>query len=161
MGLEDRLQIEWIGRRGMLWNDLLPAVSLQLPRLGSPDALVIQLGENDLPGQKEVDFNITIAADLHTLISRLPETRFFWSDMLERREWPGSTSPDQVDLVRRKITDAAGRLIEAVGGVVIQHPEITFKYSALFRSDGINLSEWGLDFWLHSVRHELLCWLKS
>ncbi|XP_015261064.1 PREDICTED: uncharacterized protein LOC107105578 [Gekko japonicus] len=161
LGLEDRLQVTWMGNRGMKWDDLLPAVSLQVSLQGSPDALVIQLGENDLLERKGVDLNIAIAADLHTLVSRLPNTRFFWSDLLERREWPAATTAEKGDLVRRNVTAAAGRLIEATGGVVIRHPDINFKQTALFRSDGINLSEWGMDIWLHSIRYGLLCWLQS
>lgn len=161
MGLEDRLWIKWLGKKDMKWNDLLPTISLKVSLLGAPDALIIQLGENDLPEQKGVDLSITMTADLHTLNARLPDTRFFWSDMLERREWPKATSPDKVDLVRRQVTAEAGRLIEATGGVVIRHPDITFKHTALFKNDGVHLSEWGQDIWLHSIRHALLCWLES
>ncbi|XP_060103720.1 uncharacterized protein LOC132577947 [Heteronotia binoei] len=161
LGLEDHIRIKWIGRRGMEWDDLLPTVSLNVSRLGSPDALIIQLGDNDLPAKKEIDLTITVAADLHTLFCRLPHTRFFWSDMLKRCKWPGATSVQTVDLARKNVTSTAGQIVRATGGYVIQHPDITFKHTALYRSDGINLSEWGLDIWLHSVRHELLCWLKS
>ncbi|XP_077160741.1 uncharacterized protein LOC143821052 [Paroedura picta] len=161
LGLEDRLQITWMGDRGMQWDDLLPKVSLQVSLQGAPAAVIIHLGESDLPDRKGIDLNITTSADLHTLISRFPNTRIFWSEMVERREWPGANSAEKVDLVRRKVSAAASRLVEAIGGSVIRHPDISYKQIALFKDDGINLSEWGLDIWLHSIRYGLLCWLQS
>lgn len=50
--------------------------------LGPPDAIVVQLGENDPPGCTRVNLVIAVGLDLQTLNSSLSEAWLFWSKLL-------------------------------------------------------------------------------
>lgn len=62
LGLGDRLQIRWAGWRGMKWA-LLMSTPWKVGLWGHPQAVVIQLGENDFPGEKGIVLSRTITGD--------------------------------------------------------------------------------------------------
>ncbi|XP_054845357.1 zinc finger protein 318-like isoform X2 [Eublepharis macularius] len=160
LGLDEAIFIKWIGVEGMLWNSLVPTVLHHATKSGPPDALVIQLGENDLGTRSGLDLSRSIMDDLGSLLGRYPGMQLFWSDLLERRTWHGAVCPNKVDLARRKVARSVARFVEASGGFVIYHPDITFKLEALFQPDGVHLSSWGQDIWLHGIRYGLWGWLQ-
>ena len=92
---------------------------------------------------------------------RFPSTTLMWSDLLQRVQWRGAMAPDRVDQARRKACKVAARAMERMGGVFIPHRDVTHRLPALYRADGVHLSTWGMDIWLHGIREALLVWAQA
>lgn len=90
-------------------------------------AVVIQEGENDLPGEKGVMLSWIIRQNLQMLHWKLPETLLFCSCLLESKVWRGVVDSVRVDLAWRQACKAVAKLMVSVGGQVIRHPEISFQ----------------------------------
>lgn len=89
LGLGNCLQISWLGQRGMRWTTLLPTIRREVRTKGHPQAVIIQLGGNDLPKKTSLVLSHDIKRNLHTIRQGLPGTQLFWSCLLERRTWRG------------------------------------------------------------------------
>lgn len=161
LGLSERLQIFWMGRRGMRWPALLPTIKNGLLHSGTPHAIIIQLGENDLLAEKGFVLSRTIISDLSALHELLPGMMLIWSGLLECKEWRGALAPDRVDFARKKVYKVVSSFVHELGGQCIMHPDISFRLSALYHRDGVHLSEWGMDLWLHRICQSLIDWLQA
>ena len=161
LGLGDNICINWSGHRGLRWPALLETAASEVYRFGTPSLLILQLGENDLPGTTGRNLLQSIVADLTTLQLRLPDTLIAWSCLLERLNWRGAAAPEKVDLARRRVCKGAARFITSYSGLVIRHPDITHRIPALYRTDGVHLSDWGTDVWLQDIRGALLQWSQA
>ena len=155
LGLDDNVHIHWSGHRGLRWPALIRTVAVAVHQIGIPSLLIVQLGENDLPRSTGRNLWQAIVGDLDSLRQHFPDTHLVWSCLLERQHWRGAVSPEKVDLARRKVCKAASRFIISVGGAVVRHPDISHKIPALYRTDGVHLSDWGMDLWLHGIREAL------
>ncbi|XP_054845443.1 uncharacterized protein LOC129336312 [Eublepharis macularius] len=161
LGLEDCLRIHWMGVRGMLWDSLLPLLVRQARRLGPPDALVIQLGENDLGKREGPDLQRAMCSDLVKLQGLFPQTALIWSDLLQRQVWRGARCPKKVDGIRQRVARALRRHVEETGGRFVAHWDISYRIAPLFSPDGVHLSSWGQDIWLQDLRDGLLGWCQQ
>ncbi|XP_077207055.1 thioredoxin domain-containing protein 6 [Paroedura picta] len=143
----------------MRWSSLLEFVARAVHRWGAPAAIIIQLGENDIPGTKGRRLINMMTEDLLVLHQRLPRTVVFWSELLSRRSWRSEKGPAVINRAKTKVNRAVYRVIVNFGGRVIWHPDIDSQIEALYRHDGVHLSDWGMDLWLHDVRWALFVWL--
>ncbi|KAJ7300342.1 hypothetical protein JRQ81_000022 [Phrynocephalus forsythii] len=110
------MRTEWLGTRGMLWDHLLPVVWKHAKHHGHPDALLIQLGKNDLTERKGIDLILGMKATLEFLHESFPDMTIMWSDLLQRRSWRGAASQRGVEKARRKVTSTIGNLVRQWGG---------------------------------------------
>ncbi|XP_077158249.1 uncharacterized protein LOC143819938 isoform X2 [Paroedura picta] len=160
LGLEDA-QCWWIGHRGMKWRALLSAISTAVHRWGSPSIVAIQLGENDLPETPGCRLIHSISDDLLVLRHRLPKSVLLWSELLSRQVWRGASKASVVNRTKAKVNRSVAKVMQGLGGRVIRHPDIDWHLAALYRPDGVHLSDWGHDVWLHSIRWALLYVLRD
>lgn len=158
--LPNNVKLSWITRRGMRWEEFLPAVSNRIAVEGPPDALVIQLGENDLAYRKGVDLMWNIVNDLEELRASYSNITIIWSSLLERRYWRDAANPVAVNRARRILERSVARRVAAMGGRVIEHPCIQFSKEALYRGDGVHLSDAGNDIWLADICQGIRDWLQ-
>ncbi|XP_033024283.1 immunoglobulin superfamily member 1-like [Lacerta agilis] len=162
LGLPPSVKISWITRRGMRWDEFLPAVKSRAASQGPPDAMVIQLSENDLAYRKGVDLQWNIFEDFNEIVASFPSMTLFWSTLLERRTWRDCVCPIAVNRARKLLDKAVARRVVALGGQVIPHPAIKFSEAALYRNDGVHLSDEGNDAWLADIVLAIRvqrCWL--
>lgn len=75
--------------------------------------------------------------------------------------WRGAVDPARVDLARRRACKAVDKFVLAEDGRVIKHPDILYCHKSLYRQDGVHMSEWGMDLWLHGIRHALWEWVQA
>ncbi|XP_077789743.1 uncharacterized protein LOC144328787 [Podarcis muralis] len=159
LGLPSHVRVSWLSRRGMRWSEFLPRIRRQLLLEGPPEAIVVQLGENDLVATDCLSLRAAILADLETLRAMVPTAKIFWSKLLQRRVWLGSRCPVATERARKRINAAVSKRIVELGGEVIFHHEISYPAAALFRADGVHLSASGNEVWLGAVVAKLRSWL--
>ncbi|XP_077775832.1 uncharacterized protein LOC144325689 [Podarcis muralis] len=159
LGLPSHVRVSWLSRRGMRWSEFLPRIRRQLLLEGPPEAIVVQLGENDLVAMDCLSLRAAILADLEALRAMVPTAKLFWSKLLQRRVWLGSRCPAATERARKRINAAVSKRIVELGGEVIFHQEISYPAAALFRADGVHLSASGNEVWLGAVVAKLRSWL--
>ncbi|KAJ7331886.1 hypothetical protein JRQ81_014066 [Phrynocephalus forsythii] len=159
LGMEEHVCITWFGNRGMHWGDLLPGLWTLFRQHGEPHGLVIQLGENDITSSRGIDLKKEMEASLLVLHSTYPDVMLFWSQLLQKRHWGGG-HPGRVELLRRKLDKAIGRLITTWGGIWIKHRDITSAARDMYRADGVHLSEMGNSQWVTGVRSAIGDWVQ-
>lgn len=71
--LPENVEPSWISRCGMRWAEFLPAVKARVAKDGPQDALLIQLGENNLAYRKGVDVMWNIYNDFDELKNTYPK----------------------------------------------------------------------------------------
>nr|XP_034959601.1 uncharacterized protein LOC118079504 isoform X6 [Zootoca vivipara] len=160
LGLPPHVRLTWMGKRDMRWQELLPLLQRKVLALGFPTALVLQLGENDLPAMDTLSLRMAIQSDLTQLRTLMPGVTVIWSQLLQRIEWRGSLRPAATERARKRINNAISKIVLDSGGALILHPDITFKATSLFCPDGVHLSPVGNDTWLRDVSEGLKRWLE-
>uniref|UniRef100_A0ACB8EKW7 Uncharacterized protein n=1 Tax=Sphaerodactylus townsendi TaxID=933632 RepID=A0ACB8EKW7_9SAUR len=71
----------------MRWSSLLfEVVELPVLQFGFPDAIVLQLGENDIPAFKRVALQNAMREDLQLLRPQDAKSKLFWSCLLEAED---------------------------------------------------------------------------
>ena len=155
LGLGDNFHIVWTGHRGLWWPALLKTVASEVYRIGTPSLLILQLGENDLPVTTGRNLLQSIINDLAILQHCLPGMHLVWSCLLEHLQWRGAAAPEKIDLARRRVCKGAACFVSCSGGLVLRHPDITYRIPALYRNDGVHVSDWGMDIWLQDIRGAL------
>ncbi|XP_060127315.1 uncharacterized protein LOC132591986 [Zootoca vivipara] len=159
LGLPSNIQVTWMGKRGMRWGELLPLLRRKALLLGCPSALVIQLGENDIPAVDPLSLRLAILRDLLEIRTWFPDTVVFWSQMLQRMQWRGDIPPLAGERARKRVNSAASKRVYEIGGSLIRHPVINVRAPLLYRDDGVHLSPDGYDIWLRDVSEGLKSWL--
>ena len=159
LGLGALAHITWKGTRGMQWIQFNRTTAFGP---SPPDVLVVHLGGNDLPRFASKALIIDILRDLNWLKRRYPSLRILWSNITPRLAWRGSGRTDAVNKARRGVNKVVRRGVCGGGlGSVIYHHRIHVSNPESFRSDGVHLSEAGLELFLEDVKGGLLCELQG
>ncbi|XP_053105220.1 uncharacterized protein LOC128324555 [Hemicordylus capensis] len=161
LGFGRRAAVYWLGMRGMLWNQLLPALRGHLDSFSPPDILVLHLGENDLGKRTGLSIVQQASSDLSLLQEWMPGVLILWVNWLQRRVWWNARSGLCLEKARRKASAAIGKLVIAAGGAVIHHPNVVARLPELYRADGVHLSELGCDLYLGNIQRRLAEFLGS
>ncbi|XP_070612721.1 uncharacterized protein [Erythrolamprus reginae] len=172
------VNVTWMGRRGMRWEGLLPALlggqhgaapgnmgggswsraqrGLSGQRLvAAPRWLVLHLGGNDLCMLGGLALLIQAREDLRRLREVWPATQVVWSDILPRIVWRDASSLRAIHRARRRVNRAMGKTVREMGGVVIPHPLISIDKPWLYRNDGVHLSDQGNAIFLQDLQRSL------
>ncbi|XP_053159346.1 uncharacterized protein LOC128347973 isoform X2 [Hemicordylus capensis] len=155
LGLAGAAQVEWMGRRGMLWDLFLPLLDEYITAKGAPHILVVHLGGNDLGLLQGRALSLQAIKDFQGLAARWPEMQLVWSNLLPRTRWRGQGGPLCFNRARKKVNKAVGRAITALGGTIIQHPDIRVQDATLYRGDGVHLSDQGNEVFLRDLQRGL------
>ncbi|XP_078537157.1 uncharacterized protein LOC144822957 [Lissotriton helveticus] len=151
-------EVQWWGKSGMRWGELLPWLTKKVSQLGCPDMLVIHLGENDLVRQSGVSLLHLMQRDLEAMKRNLAGACIVWTKFIPRRIWRGALKPAAIERARRKLNRAM-RLFCAVHGLkVLAHGGLRLEEPLLFRDDGVHLSHMGNAYYLMELR-DLLSFL--
>ncbi|XP_061463786.1 uncharacterized protein LOC133389964 [Rhineura floridana] len=166
LGLSQWAAVRWLGRRGMRWDGLLPALFQPAVEVAAPQVLVIHLGGNDLGLLKGKALIEQACGDLRAIARRWPGVHLVWSDILPRRRWNCAGDPRGMDRARKKVNRQIQRALRDLGGSVIHHPEVGHNKLELFRPDGVHLTDKGNDIFLRDLQkglHQILigCGVKG
>ena len=133
----------WFGTRGMRWDQLLPKLRGLLQHQQAPDTMIIHLGGNDLTSTPLKALISTIKDDLTRINLLMPATRLIWSDITARIRYRNARSNAKVDKARKSLNATVRPHILKMRGLTIRHPSITWATVALFRGDGVHLTDSG------------------
>ena len=122
LGFPPHVQVSWMARRGMRWCELLPLIQHRLKGEARPDAIVVHLGENDLPTLDCLTLRSTIQRDLGVLRSLVPDCKLFWSHWLQRQVWRGSFCPQGTEKARKRVNAVASAKVLELGGSLLGTP---------------------------------------
>lgn len=138
----------------MQWPALLHLLFTEY-RGPRPHVLVIHLGGNDLGLVSGRALVLQVLADLQVIRQRWPGTRIIWSAIVPRFEWRHAWDPRAMHKARRNANREIGRALQRGLGLYLPHPDIGLGYPELYRTDGVHLSEAGLDRFLHNIQQGL------
>ncbi|XP_074853881.1 uncharacterized protein LOC142014737 [Carettochelys insculpta] len=138
-------KLHWIGKSGMMWDQLIPTLLNTRKLLPDPDVLVIHLGGNDLGKTKLVDILIRTRKDLKFIHETFKNVILVWSDIVPRKAWNQEESYKCLERSRRRVNRAIGKFMKSIGGYVISHDSLVPESPGLFHLDGVLLSQSGTD----------------
>ena len=145
--------IHWAGKRGLRLDQTNAWLESITSGLTKPTVLVLHVGTNDIEGCSKR----AMANAVNRLITSNTETTIIWSDILERVEYKCCSPEEQEKLDdRRRATNRYARALAGRnGGKAIPHPDIRHKDRALYRPDGLHLSNEGLDRFITDLKEGL------
>ncbi|XP_061495666.1 uncharacterized protein LOC133390651 [Rhineura floridana] len=152
LGLSHWATVQWLGRRGMHWEGLLPTLFQQDVVRTTPHVVVIHLGGNDLGLLQGKALRVQACKDMQVIRQRWPSVRLLWSDLLPRRVWRGVWNPWALDRARKKVNRHIRLALLGHGDLAIPHPHIQHSEVELYRADGVHLSDAGNDFFLKDLQ---------
>ncbi|KAJ8322171.1 hypothetical protein KUTeg_000642 [Tegillarca granosa] len=152
------VHINWMGKRGMKWHNVLTTVSKNIRNFPVPRILILHVGGNDLIDYTTSMLCAKIEYDISILAQWLPNTIIIWSDILPRLYWRGSLNIKAIEKKRKRVNRSGRRSAFLVGGRVIHHQDITYDCPSLFRADKVHLTDVGNALFLNNLQNELeLC----
>lgn len=146
--------VEWFGRGGMCWGDLVPFFHQCLKGRTPPDVLVIHCGGNDLGKVKSVLLLRAMKGDLHDLHQQFPHMKILFSSINQRRHWRHAP-PAKIEKARKFVNSVMAAFVLSVNGRIVHHPQIVFVNPALFLTDDVHLSSLGNTVFLNDLAHDI------
>lgn len=125
---------------------LAPAAGLGQPISFSGMAWMVEFQVNSgvqrlLSGPPPSCFNQAAVGALPSVGSGV-QTHVSWSELLEQHKWHRALSPHRVGIARRKVSSAAGWLIEVPGGFIVQLLDL--QSNSLLGMGSGHLTSWHL-----------------
>ncbi|ETE69612.1 Tumor susceptibility protein, partial [Ophiophagus hannah] len=142
--LEDA-KLHWLGKSGMVWDQLVPILLHTRRRLTDPDILVIHLGGNDLGTASNLDVINRMKKDFGLLKQIFKNTILVWSNIIPRKVWNQEIPHKVMERSRKILNEEMGYFMQYIGGTVIQHDLLVPESPGLFHLDGVLLSQSGTD----------------
>lgn len=139
--------IDWKGRRRMQWPGLLHLL-FQEYRGPQPQVVLIHLGGNNLGLISGKALINQVIEDLRVLKAQWPGVRVIWSAIIPRMSWQYAIDPRALNKARKNaLKDSLGQFL--------MHSGISVDQLWLYGSDGMHLSEEGLDIFLRDLQQGL------
>ncbi|XP_029474184.1 uncharacterized protein LOC115100103 isoform X2 [Rhinatrema bivittatum] len=144
--------IKWFSWRGMKWDGLLTFLQQCVMENGVPQILLIHLGGNDIGKWSCREMVSKIRKDFATIMNGMPHTVLGWSDIIVRYQC--LDSPIWYRGVR-KLNKQIGKWLERQGGFWVKHEWSREVIPGLFRSDGVHLSDVGINLFNNTLQEGL------
>ncbi|XP_040181606.1 uncharacterized protein LOC120936645 [Rana temporaria] len=141
----DSFKIFWKGIRGLRWDNLCHHISNLSHSLPYPDILIIHLGGNDIGKYSTLDLIFKIKRDLQHIHLSFPSTKIIFSEMIPRFLWLSFPENRSLEKIRRRVNHSIEKFMPILNSFSYRHTELEGGFSGLYRSDGIHLSDIGLD----------------
>jgi lysophospholipase L1-like esterase len=155
LGLHAVQKIKWHGIRGLKWERLMAEVQFLAIHNQAPKIIIIHAGSNDLCSAKCSTMRQSFRSDIDELHSLFPNAKICMSAMLPRMLWPQSFPLNKIEKKRKLLNRFIRRLTTYVGGLFINHEEISTDTPGFYFSDGVHLSSIGCDMFLLAVKDAL------
>lgn len=160
--LPGNLTIGWHAIGGMSWAAFEHTLQYQLLFQPAPRMVFIHLGGNDLLTHSLFKLQKWIQAGIKYLREAVPHIIILWVDILQRVDW----SPDRsakinkaIERKRRRVNRFGRQYVTSTVGGHFVAVDIDHATPGFYRSDGTHLSAVGCDFFLDTVRDEIVKYL--
>ncbi|XP_070590254.1 zinc finger protein 318-like [Erythrolamprus reginae] len=140
-------RVQWLSRKNMRWEELLPFLFDRGYVKVVPRWLVIHLGGDDINLMKGLAWVSQARDDLQLIKERWPDTQLVWSHIIMRKMW----RKYRMDKVRKGVNKAMGNTVLKLGGQVIHHPDIHIFQPGIYKNDE-RLTAWGNDIFLSDLQ---------
>ncbi|XP_053305752.1 uncharacterized protein LOC128468000 [Spea bombifrons] len=142
---EAQIKLKWFGFRGFGWKDVIGEVFHLLDRGNAPNVLLLHAGGNDLGLIPQKELVRQISQDLRKLKDRLPGVIVVWSEIVPRLNWRHARDHEAVARCRGKVNKLVASFTKKMHGVVVRHQELEKLLPGYFQSDGVHLTDIGID----------------
>ena len=147
--------VEWRGRRGLHLGEVPGFLETIIRKEGyiNPSHVIMHVGTNDIGRFSKVRLMQLVAKTMAKVQLLLPEARVIWSEILPRRSYTGFLEKDQMraDRVRLAMNKRARAWCRRAEVPTMARQSIRHEDQALFRPDGIHLSDVGIELFLRDV----------
>ena len=147
--------VEWMGKGGMRWTDVLPTVRGKLASQPAPDILLLHVGDNDLGQTPRLTLINKMKKDIKEIMETCPRTKIVYSGIVARQQWRGAKNKKQINATRNWLNNQMKKIIEKKNGAVILHKNIVSHNTSLFSQDGVHLTEKGNDLFISQLESGL------
>lgn len=146
------ISLWWQGYGGLQLSQLRRKIKWISLFESSPDFIVLHCGGNDLGTLSLTELRWVIRTAVAYLVTNFPMARLIWSQILPRLSWRHSENHKAMDRARIRLNSYAAKQIINMGGAYIRHPDIQMQVPALFRNDGVHLSDVGNCVFLNTIQ---------
>ncbi|XP_073419123.1 uncharacterized protein [Dendrobates tinctorius] len=147
-----RIQVNWRGIRGLLWDQIFPELVKISKMAKRPLILVLHAGGNDLCKTTGVELFTTMKTDIKRAVCLIPDMVVVWSDITSRTVWHGAKDLKAVDKSRRRINVKMATFVKENYGIAVHHHNLEEDISLYLRPDGVHLTDIGLDMLLTNLQ---------
>lgn len=147
----DVARIRWLGIRGLRWRQVFPEFFKLSQRAPDGVVLVVHAGGNDLGLLRSVDLLNFIKQDLARGFALFRNLTLVWSEIIRRPVWESFAAPKALERSRRKVNRGVSQFVGSLGGLVVRHRELEGDNRDVVRSDGVHLTDIGMDIFLVGI----------
>ncbi|KAG1930593.1 hypothetical protein F2P79_022158 [Pimephales promelas] len=115
-------QVQWFGRGGLCWRDLLSFFKQCLKGRTPPNVLVIHCGGNDL-GRVMSVLLVNEMKDLREINVKFPQMKIVFSSINQRRHWRHAP-PVKLEKMRKFVNNIMAKFVPCVNGCIVLHGQI-------------------------------------
>lgn len=144
-------KIWWQGYSGLVVKNVEAKIESMLKYETPPNYIVLHVGGNDLGKVKVGVLRNNLKCLFSKLSSRMPSTKFIWSQILPRSEWRFSNNKTAMEAARKRINSSIGAFVIGKGGHYIRYPDIALNDN-FFKVDGVHLTTLGNDIMLNTLQ---------
>lgn len=138
----------------MQWPGLLPLLFCDHDG-PQPQVLLIHLGRNDLGFVRGKALIMQVIEDFKVSRSRWPDVWVIWSTIVPRMSRRNAIEPRIMKNAKKNANREIGRAKCGGLGQFLPHPELCIDTPELYLSEGVHLSELGLDIFLRDLQQGL------
>ena len=129
----------------MGWDELLFEFESLVSVWPEPNILILHLGGNDIGQMRTLDLIFGIRDTIQILRESYPQLVIVFSEIVPRLRWLDAGVCRPFEKVRKRVNKAVEKFMVNVTGFSYRHIDLEGGLPGLYRSDGVHLSEVGLD----------------
>lgn len=122
-----------------------------------PKVVFFHLGGNDLTKHSLRFIFKMVQESIQYITSAFPDSEFVWVDILQRIDWGvGNDEKRLIEKKRKRVNQFGRKIIRLTKNHHCIRFDIDESTPGFFRSDGVHLSDVGLDMYIDTIRETLL-----
>ena len=156
----------WDGRSGMKVKELHSAIQHGILKGYKPKIIIVHLGGNDITSSNTCQIISVLTKSLEYLFSVFSNSMIVWTNILPRLRWRNTpntpASAKTMDLKRKRINRKMRQItLQHELGRTLNHQAINRDTPGFYHSDGVHLSDVGIEMYLLSLEQSISSFFKN